>query len=145
MPGKKTLFSWTNLSLFVGVFTAGMVGWFTYNLWFNHVSFSEHFAPQLAVVDYGSNVRARWIANRIIPYGVVMLVAVLLKEYKVVGYLLLMRVGVDIFDGFVLTLSYFNNANSPDMNKTMIGAYLLSLPCLFGGWYLIRKYPGPRP
>lgn len=145
MIPKKPFNIWTILALAVGVFTAGMVGWFTYNLWFNHVSFSENFAPPLAVVDYGSSVRARWIANRIIPYGVVMLIAVFLKEYRVVGYLLLLRVGVDIFDGFVLTLANMNNVSSPAMNKTMIGAYLLSLPCLVGGIYLVRKYPKSKP
>lgn len=135
----------TVLALAVGVFTALMVWWFTYNLWFNPVHFTENFAPPLAVVDYGSNVRARWIANRIFPYGAVMLLAVFLKEYKVVGYLLLLRFGVDIFDGFVLTLAYLNNAHSPAMIRTMIGAYFLSILNLIAGIYLIRKYPGSRP
>ncbi len=145
MSTKKPLINGTVLACFVGVFTAIMVSWFTYNLWFNHIAFTEHFAPPLAVVDYGSEVRARWIANRIFPYGVVMLIAVFLKEYKVVGYLLVLRFGVDIFDGFVLTLANMHDVDSPAMNKTMIGAYILSVFNLIAGLYLIRKYPWGRP
>ena len=135
----------TSLAVFVGIFTAIMVSWFTYNLWFNAVSFSEHFAPPLKVVDYGSDVRARWIANRIFPYGVVMLIAAFMKEYRVIGFLLVLRFGVDIFDGFVLTLANLHEVDSPAMNKTMIGAYILSVFNLVAGLYLIRKYPKWRP
>jgi hypothetical protein len=66
----------TFLSSAVGVFTALMIIYCTYELWFNPVEFTGKFAPPLAVVDYGTLVRARWISNRIFPYGIVMLIAV---------------------------------------------------------------------
>jgi len=131
------------LATAIGVLTALMVLVFSYLLWFDH-SFTHNFAPPLSEIDYGSVVRDRWIANRILPYGVVMLIAAFLKEYKVIGYLLLMRFGVDLFDGLVLTLAYFNDAATPAMLRTMAGAYFLAVLNLIAGVYLVRKV-GLRP
>jgi hypothetical protein len=136
MANLKRIATW--LSVAVGVFTALMVLYFSYALWFDH-SFTHQFAPPLDVIDYGSFIRDRWIANRILPYGVVMIVAAVLKEYRVIGYLLLMRFGVDIFDGFVITLAYVNDAASPAMLRTMAGAYFLSLLNLAAGTHLVRR------
>jgi hypothetical protein len=130
----------TFLALAVGVFTALMVIYFTYELWVNPVEFTSKFAPPLAVVDYGTLVRARWISNRIFPYGIVMLIAVFRKEYKVVGYLLLLRFGVDFMDGSVLALSLTNNhPHGLDAVRVMVGAYMLSVLNLLAGIHLIRK------
>ena len=130
----------TFLSLLFGVLIALVVGWFSYQLWFNPVVFTEGFAPPLAVVDYGSLIRARWIANRILPWSVVLLLTIFLKEYRAAGYLLLMRVGVDFFDAFVMTLSLMNG--HPHGNKAVwvgIGAYILTVVNTLAAVHLIRK------
>jgi hypothetical protein len=130
----------TFLSLAVGVFTALMVIYFTYELWFNPVEFTSKFAPPLAVVDYGTLVRARWISNRILPYGIVMLLAVFRKEYKVAGYLLLLRFGVDLMDASVLALSLMNNhPHGNDAVRVMLGAAFLAVLNLLSAIHLIRK------
>jgi hypothetical protein len=130
----------TFLSLLFGVLIALVVGWFSYQLWFNPIAFTEGFAPPLAVVDYGSLIRARWIANRILPWSVVLLLTIVIKEYRAAGYLLLMRVGVDFFDAFVMTLALMNG--HPHGNKAfwiMVGAYILTIVNAMAAVYLIRK------
>lgn len=128
-----------SLAVALGVFTALMVIYFTYELWCNPIQFVDKFAPPLDKVDYGTLIRARWIANRILPYGIVMIACAIKKEYRLIGILLIMRFGVDVLDGFVLTLSLLNNVHGTGTPQVMWGAYVLSVFNLMAGIYLVRQ------
>lgn len=132
---------WTKASVAVGLFTGVIVLYFSYQLWVNPTEFVGRFAPPLAEVDYGSLIRARWIANRILPYGLVMLWAAYKKDYRIVGGLLLLRAGVDILDGLVLTLAMINNALGTQTALVMSAAYGLTVLNLIAAIYLLRRYP----
>lgn len=132
------------LAVAVGVFTGVMVLYFSYALWTDPVPFTGKFAPPLDKVDYGTLIRARWVANRILPYGVVMLFLALKKQYRLIGILLIMRFGVDLLDGFVLTLGLMHGVHGTATNTTMYGAYFLSILNLMAGTYLLRQTDTPQ-
>ncbi|HEV2991437.1 MAG TPA: hypothetical protein VG759_23580 [Candidatus Angelobacter sp.] len=127
------------LAVAVGVFTGVMVLYFTFELWTNPVEFTGKFAPPLATVDYGTLIRSRWVANRIAPYGIVMLICALKKQYRLIGILLVMRFGVDLLDGFVLTLGLMHGVHGTATNTTMYGAYFLCILNIIAGIYLLRQ------
>jgi hypothetical protein len=132
------------LAVAVGIFTAVMVLYFTYCLWTDPVSFTAKYAPPLNHVDYGTLIRSRWVANRILPYGIVMLFVVLKKQWRLAGILLVMRFGVDLLDGFVLTLGLMNGAHGNSTNQVMYGAYFLSILNLIAGIFLLRQPDGSQ-
>ena len=135
----------TWFSVFAALAYAGMKIFFTYRWWFDGFNFwNEQWRP-LPSDDYAMLLGTKWIGTRNLGLGLFIVGALAFKKFRYVGFLLLMGVLVEFFDGFWLAVGRFEHGwVTPHATFYMRGAFIWVPVLLVTGIHMIR-YPERQP
>ena len=108
--------------------------------WFDSVRFAEEAGIAISAVDFGTLMAVKFIGNRNVSTGLVIVVLFLWQRNRALGAVLMLRGCIDLFDGVWLVLALTHDAANSGTVPTLVGASVLVLVNFGCGIVLERKY-----
>ena len=106
--------------------------------WFDSVRFTQEAGIAIGATDFGTQMAVKFIGNRNVSTGVLILVLFFMKQHRSLGALLLVRALIDLFDAFWLGMALRQGAVNDGTLPTLMGACVLTVLNLVSGIYLAK-------
>ncbi len=92
----------------------------------------------MAATDFGTLMAVKFIGNRNVSTGLLILAFFFLRQHRALGILLLVRGLVDLFDAIWLTMALRQGAVNAGTLPTLIGASVLTVLNFVCGFCLAK-------
>ncbi|MDP2417563.1 MAG: DUF4267 domain-containing protein [Hydrogenophaga sp.] len=106
--------------------------------WFDSVRFTQEAGIVLGATDFGTLMAVKFIGNRNVSTGILILILFFMKEHRALGALLLVRGLIDLFDAFWLGMALRQGAVNAGTLPTLMGACVLTVLNFVCGLYLAK-------
>lgn len=109
--------------------------------WFDSVRFTQEAGIALGATDFGTLMAVKFIGNRNVSTGVLILALFVMKQHRALGALLLVRGLIDLFDALWLGMALRQGAVNAGTLPTLLGACVLMVLNFVSGIYLWKRCP----
>jgi hypothetical protein len=106
--------------------------------WFDSVRFTQEAGIALGATDFGTLMAVKFIGNRNVSTGLLILAFFFMKQHRALGALLLVRGLIDLFDAFWLGMALQQGAVNAGTLPTLLGACVLTVLNFLSGVYLAK-------
>lgn len=106
--------------------------------WFDSIRFTQEAGIALGASDFGTLMAVKFIGNRNVSTGVLIVVLFWMKQHRALGVLLLVRGLIDLFDALWLGMALRHGAVNAGTLPTLWGACVLTVLNFLCGFYLAR-------
>jgi hypothetical protein len=106
--------------------------------WFDSVRFTQEAGIALGATDFGTLMSVKFIGNRNVSTGALILILLFLKQHRALGALLLVRGLIDLFDAIWLGMALQQGAINAGTLPTLMGACVLAVLNFISGVYLVK-------
>lgn len=106
--------------------------------WFDSVRFTQEAGIALGATDFGTLMAVKFIGNRNVSTGLLILALLFMRQHRALGALLLVRGLIDLFDAAWLGMALQQGVVNAGTLPTLIGACVLTVLNLVSGLYLAR-------
>jgi hypothetical protein len=106
--------------------------------WFDSVRFTQEAGIALGATDFGTLMSVKFIGNRNVSTGVLILALFFMKQHRALGVLLLVRALIDLFDAMWLGLAIRQGAANAGTLPTLMGAGVLTVLNFVCGVFLAK-------
>ena len=111
--------------------------------WFDSVRFTQEAGIALGATDFGTLMAVKFIGNRNVSTGVLILILFFMKQHRALVALLLVRGLIDLFDAFWLGMALQQGAVNAGTLPTLMGACVLTVLNFVSGLYLVKVRDTP--
>jgi hypothetical protein len=106
--------------------------------WFDSVRFTQEAGIALGATDFGTLMSVKFIGNRNVSTGALILILLFMKQHRALGALLLVRGLIDLFDAFWLGMALQQGFVNAGTLPTLVGACVLTVLNFISGLYLVK-------